>query len=262
MAIHPELHQSPGGPLLSPIYAYTTQETAGEVTLLHCHDSAQLFHVVRGSLAIDTERGTFFVPPERAVWIPPRFAHETRYLTQSEVRYLYIRRDAAAQLPQEPRILQMTVLLRELILAYMSYPRAETAEGPAARLGAVILDQLDLLPAQGLELPMPAEGRLRQLCEAIARAPGTAPQLPEAAATCALSVRSFERRVQGETGLSYRSWCRQAKLFRALELLASGTRVSDVADHLGYEGPSAFVATFRKAFGVTPGRYFNPLPRS
>lgn len=262
MAIHPELHRLPDGPVLSPIYAYTTQETAGEVTLLHCHDAAQLFHVVRGSLAIDTERGTFFVPPERAVWMPPRFAHETRYLTQSEVRYLYISRSVAARLPQEPRILQMTALLRELILAYMSYPRAQTVSGPAARIGEVILDQLDLLPAQGLELPLPAEGRLRGVCEAIVQDPAKAPVLAEAAAACALSVRSFERRIQAETGLSYRSWCRQAKLFRALELLASGDSVSDVAFRLGYEGPSAFVSTFRKAFGVTPGRYFDTVTRS
>jgi AraC-like DNA-binding protein len=29
-----------------------------------------------------------------------------------------------------------------------------------------------------------------------------------------------------------------------------------VSHRLGYEGPSAFVAGFRKAFGITPGRYF------
>lgn len=156
----------------------------------------------------------------------------------------------------------MTALLRELILAYMTYPRAQTVSGPAARIGEVILDQLDLLPAQGLELPLPAEGRLRGVCEAIVQDPAKAPVLADAAAACALSVRSFERRIQAETGLSYRSWCRQAKLFRALELLASGDSVSDVAFRLGYEGPSAFVSTFRKALGVTPGRYFDTVARS
>ncbi|NBN77148.1 helix-turn-helix domain-containing protein [Microvirga tunisiensis] len=258
MPIHPELYALPDGPVVAPIYGYSAHQAAGSVTRLHCHDAGQLFHVVRGSLAIDTERGTYFVPPERAVWMPARFAHETRYLTQSEVRYLYVQRDAAGALPAEPRILQMTQLLRELILAYMSFARAETAEGPAARIGAVILDQLVLQPAQGLDLPMPAEDRMRRLCERIARDPAAAPPLTEAAESCALSVRSFERRIQAETGLSFRSWCRQARLFRALELLASGCSVSDVAFRLGYEGPSAFVATFRKAFGVTPGRYFEP----
>ena len=43
---------------------------------------------------------------------------------------------------------------------------------------------------------------------------------------------------------------------KAVEWLSLGASVGEVADRLGYEGPSAFVAGFRKAFGVTPGRYF------
>jgi AraC-like DNA-binding protein len=41
-----------------------------------------------------------------------------------------------------------------------------------------------------------------------------------------------------------------------VEWLSLGVPVGEVSDRLGYEGPSAFVAGFRKAFGVTPGRYF------
>jgi AraC-like DNA-binding protein len=33
--------------------------------------------------------------------------------------------------------------------------------------------------------------------------------------------------------------------------------VGEIADRLGYEQPSAFVASFRKAFGVTPAKYFS-----
>ena len=56
--------------------------------------------------------------------------------------------------------------------------------------------------------------------------------------------------------MGFRNWRKQARLMRALELLADGVPVSDVSDRLGYEGPSAFIAMFRQAFGVTPGRYF------
>ncbi|ADZ69933.1 AraC family transcriptional regulator [Polymorphum gilvum] len=262
MPIHPDLRRFPTGPLPAQVVGLATEEAAGAVTAWHAHDVAQLFHLVRGSIAIDTEVGTFFVPPERAVWLPPRFAHETRYLTDTEVRYLYVSAEVAADMPGEPRVLQMTALLRELILAFMTYPRAETVEGPAARLAAVILDQMALLPASPLRLPMPRELRLRALCEKIVRCPADLPALADAAAASALSVRSFERRMVRETGLTYRTWCRQVKLFRSLELLAGGASVSDVSHSLGYEGPSAFVATFRKAFGVTPGRYFQEPRRT
>ena len=223
---------------------------------MHAHDEAQLFHVIKGSLAVDTECGTYFVPPERAVWLPARVAHESRYLTDTEFRFLYFKGSAAEELPKEQQVLQVTPLLRELIGAFMSYRRSETASGPAARIGAVIVDQLKMLPATPLQLPMPEDTRLRQVCEAIIRCPAEIPSLSEASASAAMSVRSFERRIREETGMNYRTWCRQVRLFRALELLAAGRSVSDVSHKLGYEGPSAFVATFKKAFGVTPGRYF------
>ncbi len=256
MSIHPELSEFPRQAIAAPIIGYARTQPKGKNNGWHAHDAAQLFHVVKGSIAIDTEDGTFFVPPERAVWLPPRVGHQTRYLTDTELRYIYVQYAHTRDLPQTPQVMQVTALLRALILEFMSYPRAETANGPAARIAAVILDQLKMLPVAPLQLPMPQDARLRSLCEGVVRCPAHIPSLTEAAERCATSVRSFERRIKAETGLSYRTWCRQVKLFRALELLASGRSVSDVSHKLGYEGPSAFVATFKKAFGVTPGRYF------
>ena len=256
MPIHPELSELPSEALSASIIGYARAQRQGAINNWHSHDEAQLFHVVKGSIAIDTGKGTFFVPPERAVWLPPRFAHRTRYLTDTEFRYIYVQFESAKTLPETPQVIQMTTLLRALILEFMSYSRAETEGGPAARLAAVILDQLRMLPAAPLQLPLPEDRRLRPLCEAIMRCPAHIPPVKEAAERSAMSVRSFERRIKSETGMNYRTWCRQVKLFRALELLASGRKVSDVSHKLGYEEPSAFVASFRKAFGVTPGRYF------
>ncbi|WP_305983944.1 helix-turn-helix domain-containing protein [Roseibium sp. MMSF_3544] len=256
MSIHPELSELPTKTISAPIIGYAKSQSRGTLNEWHAHDEGQLFHVVKGSLAIDTEHGTFFAPPERAVWLPSHVAHQTRYLTDTDLRYVYVQIEHASDLPSTPQVIQVTTLLRSLILEFMSYPRAETEKGPAARIAAVILDQLKMLPAAPLELPMPQDARLRSLCEGVVRCPAHIPPLGEAARQCAVSVRSFERKMKAETGLSYRTWCRQVKLFRALELLASGRTVSDVSHKLGYEGPSAFVATFKKAFGVTPGRYF------
>lgn len=257
MATHPDMAISPGEPLAEPIAGFAKTQPKGTANAPHFHGCAQLFHVVAGSAAVETEHGTYFVPPERALWIPPGLEHHGRYLSDTEVRFLYVAPEAVAGLPEKPQVVQVTQLLRELILAFMSYPRVETLDGPAARIGAVILDLLKMLPATPLQLPMPQDAKLRAMCDRIVRCPAAIPTLSEAAAACATSVRSFERRMAEETGMSYRTWCRQVKLFRALELLATGRSVSDVSHKLGYEGPSAFVATFRKAFGVTPGRYFS-----
>jgi methylphosphotriester-DNA--protein-cysteine methyltransferase len=42
-----------------------------------------------------------------------------------------------------------------------------------------------------------------------------------------------------ETGMTFGQWRQQARLLRALELLATGEKVIDVALALGYESPSA-----------------------
>jgi AraC-like DNA-binding protein len=61
---------------------------------------------------------------------------------------------------------------------------------------------------------------------------------------------------QNETGMSFGAWRQQLRLLRALERIAAGDAVTTVALELGYESPSAFIAMFRKALGVSPGRYF------
>lgn len=256
MGIHPELATMPVEPLMAPMVGFAKRQKKGQSNAFHSHDCAQLYHVISGSSAVETDCGTYFVPPERALWIPPGLEHRGRYLSDTDIRFVYISPDLLEGLPDKPQVVQVTNLLRELILEFMSYPRHEANNGPAARISAVIIDQLKLLPAAPLQLPMPADLKLREVCAAIMRCPANIPALAEAASRTALSVRTFERKIKAETGMSYRTWCRQVKLFRALELLSLGRSVSDVAYKLGYEEPSAFVATFKKAFGVTPGRYF------
>jgi AraC-like DNA-binding protein len=44
----------------------------------------------------------------------------------------------------------------------------------------------------------------------------------------------------------------------ALRRLASREPVTTVALDLGYDSPSAFIAMFKRALGLTPGQYFAP----
>ena len=54
----------------------------------------------------------------------------------------------------------------------------------------------------------------------------------------------------------FTEWRQRVRLLRALEMLAADMSVTRVALELGYENVSAFIALFRRTFGVTPGRYF------
>ncbi|WP_228002056.1 hypothetical protein [Nocardia australiensis] len=42
----------------------------------------------------------------------------------------------------------------------------------------------------------------------------------------------------------------------ALSYLAAGLPIAPIAGRVGYGTPSTYLATFRRAVGVSPGRYF------
>lgn len=254
--IHPDLYESPDDRHPAPVVAFAGHQEKRSRNTGHSHWRAQLFHIVAGSVTVETDRGSFVVPPERALWMPSEIFHATTYHQETSIRFLYFRPEAVPHLPRTPSVIRLSPLLRELILAFMAYPRAAAMDGPANRLAAVILDQLAAERTSPLHLPMPSTERLRRAVGDLVSDPASADGLATVARRAALSERSFERHFRGETGMSYRAWLRQARLMKAVEWLSLGASVGDVSDRLGYEGPSAFVAGFRKAFGVTPGRYF------
>jgi len=59
-----------------------------------------------------------------------------------------------------------------------------------------------------------------------------------------------------ETGLTFGKWRQQLHLIIALQELASGVSVQNVAAKLGYESVNAFITMFSKAMGSTPAHYF------
>lgn len=255
--IHPDLYSDPPEHHPAPVVALAGRLEKGATIAAHSHVRAQLFHIVSGSMTVETDRGSFVVPPERALWMPSGIGHGSRYHQETSLRYLYFWPDTVTHLPREPSVIRLSPLLRELILAFMAYPREQSDGGPAGRLAAVILDQLAAERTAPLHLPMPGSDRLRRAVVDLVANPAQPDGLGDVARRAALSERSFERHFRSETGLSFRAWRRQARLMKAVEWLSLGAPVGEVADRLGYEGPSAFVAGFRKAFGVTPGRYFD-----
>ncbi|WP_105441310.1 helix-turn-helix domain-containing protein [Neorhizobium sp. T25_13] len=231
-------------------------EPAGTTYPYHTHHRAQLFQIVRGSVRLETVRGYFIVPPERAVFVPSGVLHEVTYLQETERSYLFFRPEAVVDLPLEVSVIGTTPLLRELILAFLEIPRSDAGNPRAERLVAVITDQLQTSPVAPLSLPSPISERLQIIAADIRNEPGEEWPLERLASRAAMSSRSFQRHFQAETGMSFRAWRQQAKLLKAVEWLAAGQSVSDIAYSLGYSGPSAFIAVFRAAFGTSPGQYF------
>lgn len=255
--IHAEMYEPPPQDHPAAVVAYAADRLAGEFGDFHSHPRGQLLHIVSGTLSVETGAGTFVVPSERAVWVPAGVQHCTRTHSATALRTIYVRPERAPDLPRAATVVHVTPLLRELILTLMSWPRNHVEAGAGGRLVAVLIDQIAASPVAPLHLPMPGSQQLRAIAETLRDDPADRRGLAEFAAAAAVSGRTFERRFRAETGLTLRAWRRQAKLLKALELLADDRPVGLVAEHLGYETSSAFIAVFRKTFGISPGRYFS-----
>src|SRR5262249_37299133 len=152
----------------------------------------------------------------------------------------------AAALPAACRVVQVTPLLRELVLRAIDFPARYARRGREARAADVLVDEIRAASVAPLHLALPGDARALRVARALLEQPGDARPLSAWAKPAGASTRTLARLFQRETGSSFRAWRQQLRLLRALERIAAGEAVTRVALELGYASPSAFIAMFRK----------------
>ena len=88
----------------------------------HTYPRGQLIYAEHGTLTTTAATGTWVAPPNRAIWIPADVTHVTRLTVNTEIRSIYIRKDAIPGLPVHCAVVEVNPLLRELILAVVRLP--------------------------------------------------------------------------------------------------------------------------------------------
>jgi len=230
----------------------------GSRSLPHSHDWAQLTYAVSGTLEILTPQGAFVAPPQLAVWIPPGMTHEVLSTSKADLRSLYIRQDrgSASGPSARCRVLAVSLLVRELILSVAAIPAEYDESGAQGRLVGVLLDQLDCQPPADLALPMPVDARLTGLCHRLLREPDNDMTEEQWAREACMSGRNLSRVFRRQTGLSFGEWRNALRLLSSLAKLEAGKSVTSVALECGYASTSSFIASFKKRFGKTPGKFY------
>lgn len=79
--------------------------------------------------------------------------------------------------------------------------------------------------------------------------------LEDVASECRVSVSHFIRAFRRTTGTTPHQWLLQRKLERAMQLLASGEALSEIAAECGFCDQSHLTRAFTRRFGVSPGRW-------
>lgn len=246
-----------------PVAAMPKDFPAGHHIPPHRHERAQLVYAVRGVMRVTTSEGTWIVPPQRALWVPPQTEHQIRMIGPVAMRTLYIaaRQAARARLPKQCQVIEVSDLLRALILAAMEEPVEYPPGSRGAAIAALLLHEISAVPALPLHLPMPQEKRLQAVCRRVLDDLGRDLPLEDLARDAGMSSRTLARLFLSETGMGFLAWRQQARLAEALARLSRNEPVALIAADLGYASAAAFTAMFRRSLGTTPSRYFAASPR-
>ncbi|MGW0802526.1 AraC family transcriptional regulator [Nonomuraea sp. NPDC002799] len=219
----------------------------------HDHAEHQLIYPRQGVLRISTRAGGWIVPPHRGVWIPAGVPHAHEAHGPTEIRALVFDPSVNPLRLDQPTVLAITPLLREVIVTLTD--DGDLTGGQRHNLERVVLDQIRRVESLPLCLPSPADPRLRDLAAILEDDPADDRRLAELGAAVGASERTLSRLFRDQTGLSFPQWRTQLRLHHALILLAGGDSVTAIAAACGYSGPSAFIHAFKHAFGTTPGEY-------
>ena len=229
---------------------------ASEIIPLHFHDRDQLVYASRGVMTVRTRDGTWVVPPQRAVWIPARVPHTITMSGSVAMRTLYLKPGLANGLPDGCCVVNVSSLLKELILYACGLGTLKETVQWQQHLIAVTIRQLEMVQMIPLQLPNLSDPRLARIAEVFGKNPREQRTLAQLCKVTGASKRSIERLFWQEAGTTYGKWRQQLRLMEGMRLLAEGAKVTHAALESGYSTPSAFISMFRKALGVTPSLYF------
>ncbi|MCC6997441.1 MAG: helix-turn-helix transcriptional regulator [Deltaproteobacteria bacterium] len=249
----------------------------------HAHRRHQLLYAAEGALTLEVADGQWLLPPQRAAWIPARTRHRVVVRGRAALRTVYLATRGARGVPTEVRVFALPALGRELTLEAMRFTPdgrdggagggavgagagAAGAGVAAAALAATFFTLYARLCAEWaahagpFRLPAARTAELGRalavILERLHSGRGQELTLPAVARATGLSTRSLVRRFADETGTSFRTFVQQARMLRALELLAlPGARVGAVAGKLGFASAGAFSHAFKLFAGETAKDY-------
>jgi AraC-like DNA-binding protein len=206
-------------------------------------------------MRVATPDATWLTPPTRAIWVPGGVPHEIEMRGTVAMRTLYLAPAGDHPALAGCRAIEVAPLLRELILHIVRLGMLEAGDPAHARLEELLVDLLAAAETAPLQLPLPADARAVGFAERLLANPGEARSLAAMACGSGASLRTLQRLFLAQTGLSLDGWRGRARMQQALVRLSAGAPVTEVALDAGYQSVSAFIAAFKRTFGVTPARY-------
>ncbi len=237
-----------------PVAAMAKTFPDGERLPLHIHKRGQLIHAIQGTMKVETADAAWIVPPALALWMPPALPHSMVMRGELAMRTIYIGTDACSALPQTPLLVEISGLMRELILAALEEPLDYEESGRGGMIAQLILAELGRMQERKMDVPMPRDPRATRVARALLDQPDADGDLDDWAMRAGASRRTLARLFRSETGFSFNEWRARLRAIDGIARLSTGEPVGAAASAVGYASPSAFSAMVRRNFGKPPRR--------
>lgn len=222
-----------------------------------CNQVGVLICVTKGELSIRSDQGSYVISSGMAVYIPPN----NSYLEQSiglQVKGWIVRIPPkhCASLAKELIQIEPTQLLCAAGNRLSDITKSSKNKKFAYHLSNVLLNEIATAPAAiHPAIPLPVDNVLLKIAEMILKNPSDSENIDYWSKSAGMSRRNFTRIFLKETGISFSAWRRRVKISASIKELAKGKTVGDISFELGYQNPSAFIAMFKKCYGMSPSRF-------
>jgi len=241
-----------------PITALAKEYPRGCHVPPHRHRRGQLIYASSGVMQVTTREGIWIVPPQRSLWIPLGMAHEILMEGPVAVRMLYLDRTTSGPFGPHCRVMAVSPLLRELILAAVqAHGERDTTTMQLAT--PLLLHALRNAEEAPFRIPVPSDPRLRKACQRLLDDASRPDTLEQLASRVGASSRTLARLFDSELRMSFVRWRQHVRLARAISQMSLGRPVKSVARDAGYASTSAFCSMFHRIIGVSPTDYLRQV---
>lgn len=229
---------------------------------MHEHDAAQLTFAATGMVQVHTDAGRWLVPPQLGVWIPAGVRHHVEVLSDAELWMVHWDTAAARAWAPPTRLdrtfaLHVTPLMRALLGAAF-----DTGIGPdkTELVVRLMLHELTETAHAPTFLPLPTGAVGKRIVAVAAGDVRNGLSVAEIAARAATSVRTLSRVFLAETGVTFKVWRQRARIVHAMDGLARGKAIAQVAAELGFASTASFSCAFRQVTATTPTTFLQTAP--
>lgn len=230
----------------------------------HAHDKYQIVYTLLGTIHIQVEGTSYFVPEKHIAWIPSQLAHEiSSNNRQVSLVIFYLLLDGIAE--KDVRRQFSIYNTNEMIVENLKFiatsgPLIDGEQTPELFHFALAFFRLlpSIVPESEIllkTLVIPNDPRLIPILDYMKAHINENLTIERVAREHGLSVRNLSR-LFNASGIRFSNYMNHQRIVRAIEMLADGEMtMKQVAYEVGFSTPSHFDRVFKQLTGMTPGLY-------